>query len=288
MLVLDFLVSDFYHELVTGKCIPYISLFVIAFCRDVVEYDIRLLDESASKLDPLRSLKVKLFLFLFGLCRSFSHLLLNLFCLHSVEFLDHWTAFRSRFTSRGLELEACLIVFLITTEFDSISEVRLIILIVFTSSLSVFVDAQEVFAADRHRIPPVFVVFSIIRCGGDPRSVFIFELLFILVVHIHYELPFRMSFNALVDHLFDSFGTDCSTITARIFLVIFTFIVCACVSRLRTPDSIFIRASFVCVFLQSRLLELIVLFLALAFGLKVLIVVLVGVTLRVLSKAHDR
>ena len=140
MLVLLFLVSDFHQELVARKCIPHISLFVIAFHRDVIEYDIRLLDESASKFNPLCCLKVKLLLFLFGLCCRFSDLLLNLLSLLFIEFLDHWTSFSSRLTARSLEFEAVLVVFLITTEFDSICKVRFVILIVF-SSLSIFVDA---------------------------------------------------------------------------------------------------------------------------------------------------
>lgn len=140
MLVLLFLVSDFNHEFVALESIPYIILFVIAFHRDVIEYDIGLLDESASKLFPLCCLEVKLLLFLFGLYCSFCYLLLNLLCLLCIEFLNHWTTLCSRLTSRGLELEAFLIVFLITTEFNSISEVRLIILIVITS-LSFFVNA---------------------------------------------------------------------------------------------------------------------------------------------------
>ena len=61
MLVTLLLISDFDQELVTGECIPHIGLFVVAFGRDVVEYVVSLLDESASELDPLCRLKVKLF-----------------------------------------------------------------------------------------------------------------------------------------------------------------------------------------------------------------------------------
>ena len=91
-----------------------------------------------------------------------------------------------------------------------------------------------------------------------------------------------------MDHIFDSFSTDSSTITARIFLVIFSFIVSACIGRLWTPDSVFVLTNFVCIFLQSRLLELIVLYLALALGLKVLVVVFISDTLRILSETNDR
>ena len=79
-----------------------------------------------------------------------------------------------------------------------------------------------------------------------------------------------------MDHVLDIVSTDRRTIATSVFLVIFTFFVCAGVSGLGPAGSGLFHAGSVCILLQSRLFKLIVFFLALTFGFEVLVEVLVG------------
>ena len=92
--------------------------------------------------------------------------MLDLLRLLGVELLDHWPAFCSGFTARGPQLEAILLVLLITTELDAVGEVGLVVLSVITSILSLVIDAEEVLTADRHGISLVSLVGGVIRCRG--------------------------------------------------------------------------------------------------------------------------
>jgi len=259
------LVSELHYEFIWWQSIPDLGFFIVTLGRNVEEDKVWLLNECSLKFNPVGCLKVKLFRLL-CLDNFLSLFLLHdLFTLSYIKLLNEgsftiWAFWPS------LEFEIRFIIFfIIALETNSIGKVRLIVTISGISIFAFLVNTEETLTLDGCFV--TFVVIIAGRNGFRRCRVLVINLLvlsILVVINGHHKVLLGLSLDSLVDNSHVSLISGPVVLTTLVFLIILLIAGC-------WGFGVFGQASvsfaFVCVFLNSWHLKVLVLLFSFLFHL---------------------
>ena len=152
------LVTNLDNEFIGRQGIPHISLFVVALRRDVVEHDLRLLNERAFHINALGCVKAKLF-FEFGLSNLSGDLLfLYSRLLLGIELLDQRLLTRL-FLSAHFK---SILILVIATIADPVGQIGSTVILRSIPVLILLVYAEEVLTLDGRLV--TLILLTIVTC----------------------------------------------------------------------------------------------------------------------------